>query len=121
MLFSVRRKIGVAAFRRNNLIAFAVPNKKRFAEAGARGEERTRTAGFRFAFIEDEELFWIEVLDAVSPGAEIIEQNDVSDAELLRKDGSVNRPREICGADTIVDDGTGDAESSGENFFSGKM
>src|SRR6267154_3649073 len=105
----MRRKIGVATLRGNDLIAFAVPNKKRFAKAGARGEERTRAAGFGFAFVEDEELFWIEILDAVPPGAEVVEQNNVSDVELLRKDGGVDGPGQICGADTIVDDRAGDA------------
>ena len=103
------------------MIAFAVPNKKRFAEASARGEEGARPAGFRFAFVEDEELFWIEVLDAVSPRAEVVEQNNVRNVQLLRKDGSVDGPGKIRGADAIVDDRAGDAESSGEDFFTGEM
>jgi len=78
-------------------------------------------AGFRFALIEDEELFWIEILDAVSPGTEVVEQNDVRNVQLLRKDGSVDRPGKIRRANAIVDDGARDAESSGENFFTGEM
>jgi len=95
----------MAAFGGNDLIALAVPNEERFAEAGARGEEGARAAGFGLAFIEHAKLFWIEILDAVAPCAEVIQQNNVGDIEFLGKNSGVDGPGEIRGADAIVDDG----------------
>ena len=117
LLFSVRRKIGVAAFGSDNAITPAIPNEKRFAEAGAGGEERASAARLVDARIENGEIGWIEIFDAVSPGAEIVEESHVLDGEFLGKDGGIDGPRKIGGADPIVDDGTGNPEASGANFF----
>ena len=75
LLFSVRRKIGMAAFGSANAITPAIPNEKRFAEAGAGGEERASAARLVDARIENGEIGWIEIFDAVSPGAEIVEES----------------------------------------------
>jgi hypothetical protein len=57
----------------------------------------------------------------MAPGAEVVEQNDVLDVEFLGKDGGVDGPGKIGGADAIVDDRAGDAETGGANFFVTEM
>ena len=120
-LFGVGSEIGVAAFGGADLITRAIPNEKSFAQAGARSEQRTRATEFWRARIQNREIGRIEIFDAVSPGAEVVEKNDVFDVEFLGKDGGVNGPGQIGGADAIVDDGAGDAEACSANFFVTEM
>ena len=117
LLFGVRGEIGVAAFGGADLIAGAIPDEKGFAQAGARGKQRARSADFWRAGIQNREIGGIEIFDAVAPGSEIVEKNDVFDVQFLRKDGGVNGPGKIGGADAIVDDRAGDAETSRADFF----
>ncbi len=121
MLLGVRGKIGMAAFGRDDLVALAVPNKERFAETGACSEQAARAAGFGFAVVQHTKLFWVEIFDAVTPSAEVVEQNDVLNIQFLGKDGGINHPGKIGGADAIVNDRAGDTEARGFDFFSRKM
>ncbi len=121
LLFGVRSEIGVAAFGSADLIAGAIPHEESFAQAGAGGEERASSADFRRTGIENREVSGIEILDAVSPGAEIVEKNDVFDGEFLRKNRGVHGPGKIGGADAIVDDRAGDAEACCTDFFVTEM
>ena len=121
LLFGVRSEIGVAAFGCADLIAGAIPDEKSFAQAGARGEQRACSADFWRAGIQNGEIGGIEIFDAVSPGAEVVEENYVFDGQFLGEDGSVNSPGKIGGTDTIVDDGTGDAKACCADFFITEM
>jgi hypothetical protein len=121
LLFGVRSEIGVAAFGGADLVAGAIPDEKSFAKAGASSEKSAGSAGFDAAGIENREIGRIEIFDAVSPGAEVVEKNDVFDVEFLGEDGGVNGPGQIGGADTIVDHRAGDAETCGANFFVTEM
>src|SRR5262249_33676078 len=80
-----------------------------------------RAARFRSTWIEDGEIDGREIFDAVSPGTEIVEEGDMRDAEFFTEDGGVNRPGQVGGADTVVDHGTGDAESRSADFFVAEM
>src|SRR5579859_7554423 len=114
-------KIGVAAFGRHDAIAIVVPNKQGLTEAGACREQAACAARFGFAFVQNEKLFRIEILDALSPSAKVIQELDMRNVQFLREDSSVDRPGKIRRANAIVNNRPGDAESRGFNFFSGKM
>ncbi len=99
------------------MIAGAIPHEEGFAQAGAGGEKSASITDFRRTGIQNREVSRVEIFDAVSPCAEIVEKNDVFDGQFLREDGGVNGPGQIGGADTIVNDRAGDSETSGTNFF----
>ncbi len=120
-LFGVGSEIGVAAFGGADLITRAIPNEKSFAQAGARSEQRARATDFWRARIQNREVGRIEIFDAVAPGAQIVQKNDVFDAEFRGKYGRINGPGKIGGAHAIVDDRTGDAETGGADFFLTEM
>ena len=107
----------MATFGGADLIAGAIPHEEGFAQAGAGGEKSASTADFRRTGIQNREVSRVEIFDAVSPCAEIVEKNDVFDVQFLRKDGGFNGPGKIGGADAIVDDRAGDAETSRADFF----
>jgi hypothetical protein len=121
LLFGVRSEIGVATFGGADLIAGAIPDEKSFAQAGARGEQRTCSADFWRAGIQNGEIGRIEIFDAVSPGAEVVEKNYVFDGQFMGEDSGVNGPGKIGGTDTIVDDGAGDAKACRVDFFVTEM
>jgi len=121
LLFSVRSEIGVTTFGSANLIAGAIPHEKSFAQAGAGGEKSACATSFRHPGIQNRKVGRIEIFDAVAPGAEIVEENDVFDGQFLGENGGVNGPGQIGGADTIVDDWAGDAETCGADFFVTEM
>src|SRR5262249_23688365 len=121
LLFGVRSKIGMATFGRHHAIAVAVPHEQRFAEARSGRKQRATPTGFRGALIEHAKLLRVEILDAMAPSTEVVEQNNLFYFQFLGEDSSVNHPREICCPDAIVNNRTRDAEARGQNFFSCKM
>src|SRR5262249_31779185 len=76
---------------------------------------------FRRSGIEHNKIGRRQILDAVAPGAKIVEQHDVRDVQFFGKDGSVHGPGQIGGANAVFNYGTGNAESSGANFFVAQM
>src|SRR5258708_1944375 len=79
------------------------------------------TFSARSAGIQNAKVFRRKMLEAVTPGAQIVQQNDVGDAEDLNEIRSLDNPRKIGGTHAAVDDRAGNAESGGNDVLAAKM
>src|SRR5215472_2803292 len=61
------------------------------------------------------------MFEAATPGAEVIQQDDVRNAKLLHERLGFHEPRKIRGPHAAVDDRAGDPKSSSANFFASEM
>jgi len=122
-LFGVGSEIGVAAFGGADLITRAIPNEKSFAQAGARSEQRARC--HRFLESQDSEprnrpgsrysMLW-------PPGAQIVQKNDVFDAEFRGKYGPASTVQGRLVARTrLLMTGPAIAETGRRRFFLTEM
>ena len=64
-------------------VALAVPDEEGLAEAGAGGDEAAMAGGGGVAGVEGEDFVGSELGDAVAVGFEIVDKEDVLDAERL--------------------------------------
>src|SRR5580704_5932312 len=111
LLFRVRRKIGMTSLRRRNAIALTIPNQEGLSKSRARRQQRHRATRLRLSFIQYDEFFGCEMLDAVSRRSKIIQQHDIFDFYFPLQNSCVHRPREIRGPNVIVDYRSGDPKA----------
>ncbi len=94
-------------------VGLAVPDEERLAEAGAGGDEALVAAGVGVAGVEGEYLVGRELGDAVAVGLEVVDEEDVRDAERVLEVAAVEGPGKIGELEAAVADGAGDAEAGG--------
>jgi len=121
LLLGVRREIGMPAFGGHHAVAATVPHQKRLAETGAGGDQRPRSARLGLTGIEDAEIFRGEMLDTVTGGTEVIQQNDVRNTELFDEAGGIDDPRKIRSSHAAVDHRSGDAKAGCNDAFLAQM
>ncbi len=61
------------------------------------------------------------MLEAVTPGAQVVQKDDVRDAEHFNEIGSLHNPGKIGGTHAAIDDGAGNAKSGGNDGLAAKM
>jgi hypothetical protein len=61
------------------------------------------------------------MFEAVPPGTQVVQQDDVRDAEHFNEIRSLHNPRKIGGTHAAIDDGASDAESGSNDAFLPKM
>src|SRR5260370_22981147 len=109
------------ALGRYNAVAATVPREDGFSKPGPRSEARAGSARLRISRIQHAKIFGRKLLEAVAPGAQIIQKNNVTDVEFLDESLGLHDPGKIGGTHPAVDDWSGDAESGGNNAFLAKM
>ena len=82
--FVDRRKVGVPAFRRMHRIAVALPGQHADAEPGAGADHQARAVRLRHRALQCDHVVFAEFADPVADGGEIIDQQDVRDAQGAR-------------------------------------
>ena len=74
-------EVAVAAFGGDGAVLLAVPDEEGLAEAGAGGDEAAVADGAGVAGVEGEDFVGGELGDAVAVGFEVVDEEDVLDAE----------------------------------------
>ena len=100
-------EVAVAALGGDGAVAVAVPDEERFAEAGAGGDEAGVAFGVGRAGVKGEDLVGGQLGDAVAVGFEVVDEEDVLDAERLREVADVEGPGEVGELEAAVADGAG--------------
>src|ERR1700674_727825 len=121
LLLRVGSKVGMPAFRRHNAVASAVPNENRLPKAGARREQRPRSARLGVTRIQDAEIFRRKMLDTVARGPQIVQENYLGNRKLFDQSPGFHDPRKIGGPHAAIDDRAGDAEAGGDDLFASQV
>ena len=87
-------EVAVAAFGGDGAVVLAVPDEEGLAEAGAGGDEAAVADGGVVAGMEGEDLVGGELGDAVAVGFEVVDEEDVLDAESDFESRGSRGPRE---------------------------
>ena len=94
----------------------AVPDEQGLAEAGAGGDEAAVADGGGVAFVQGEDAVGGELGDAVAVGFEVVDEEDVLDAERVWQVADVEGPGEVGELEAAVADGAGAAEAGGDDL-----
>src|SRR5260370_3469858 len=121
LLLGVRGEIGMAAFGGHDAVAATVPSKNRLAQTGAGRHQCANPARLRSARVQNTKVFLLKMLETVPPGAQVVQQNDVRDAEHVNEIGSLHNPRKIGGTHASIDNWASDTETGGNNALAIKM
>ena len=106
-------EVAVAALGRDGSVAHAVPDEHSFAEAGSSGDEALVADRIGIAGVQGEYLVGGELGDAIAVGFQIIDEEDVANAEGALQVASVEDPWKICEFETPVTNRAGAAEAGG--------
>src|SRR5450432_1735305 len=108
-----RREVGVAALRRDDLVAIGClgPEEKRLAEAGAGPEHGDGTSFHGRAAAERDEIGGADDRHAQGRGAEVVDERDALDPEAHGERAPVDDPGQVRRAGAVVLDGPRDAEA----------
>src|SRR5690348_2483656 len=112
----LRSETGVTSFARQWPILTAVPIEHGLAQTCARRNDDSVTFRVRRARLQNGEIIRTESGDAVAVGFEIIDDDDLGDADARGEALDFDAPGKICGADDAFVDGPGDANSCGFGF-----
>ena len=111
LVFVARRVVGVAAFGRVGRVAAAVPDEHGLAQAGSGGDQGAIADLAGVALAEGVDLIGGELGDAVAVGLEIVDEEDVVDAEVDRELVAVQGPGKVGEAQAAVAHRAGHAEA----------
>src|SRR5260370_31472365 len=109
------------ALGRYNAVAATVPREDGFSKPGTRSEERAGSARLRISRIQHSKIFGRKLLEAVAPGAQIIQKNNVTAVAFLDESLGLHDPGKICGTHRAVDDWAGDSQSCANNALLAMM
>ncbi len=112
-----RGEVAVASFGGDGAVVRAVPDEQRFAQAGAGGDEAAMAYGGGVAGVQREDGLGCELGDAVAVGFEVVDEEDVVDAECVGQVVLVEAPGEVGELDLAVADGAGAAEAGGGDLL----
>ena len=104
-------EVAVATFGGDGNVFRAVPDEEGFAQAGSGGDEAAVAGGFGVALVEGKDLVGVELGNAVAVGFEVVDEEDVLDAEGLREVAGVEAPGEVGEFEAAVADGAGAAKA----------
>src|SRR5262249_48578322 len=107
----MRRKIGVPALGGHHVVAPVMPEQNGLAKAGACGDQGSRSARLRCADVQYQKILGRQMLQAVSPSAEVVDEGDVFDFQFALEVGGFHNPGEIGGANGVVDHRSSDTEA----------
>ena len=87
-------EVAVAALGGDGAVFLAVPDEEGLAEAGAGGDEAAMAGCLGVALVEGEDVVGSELGDAVAVGFEVVDEEDVLDAERFFADRAHRASRE---------------------------
>jgi len=106
-----RGEIRVAAFGGDGQMTIAIPEKARFAETGAGGDDGGIADGAFLALVKGDKILGPEAVDAVGVGFKVVDEPNVLEAERLLQVLVDDDPGKIGHGDAAVFDGARDAEA----------
>src|SRR2546429_2824856 len=109
------------SFGRHHAVPAGIPKENGLSQTRARGKQRACAAGLGLARIQNAEIFRGKMLEAMPPRAEVIEEHNVRNVQLLDERFGFHDPGEVRGAHAAVDDRTGDAKSGSVNSLAAEM
>src|SRR5207237_8510077 len=102
---------GVAAFGRNDAVAAGVTEEDGLSQARARSKQCACAARLRLPRIQNAEVLRAKMFEAVTPRAQVIQEDHVRNFKLLNQSLRFDDPGKVRGAHEAVDDRAGDAGS----------
>jgi hypothetical protein len=98
-------------------LGLGVPDQQRLTQAGAGGDQATVPDGARVARLQRADALRSKLRDAVAVGLQIVDQEDVLDAERAAQIARIQRPGQVSQLQAAVAYWAGAAEAGGYDFF----
>src|SRR5258708_18231496 len=110
----LRTEVGMAAFGGEKVVAFAVPEKAAFAEAGAGGNDAVVPGSLGGNAVQWNPILAGQSGDSPAGGLEVVDQSCVLEIEFVSEAARFDGPRKIRSLNPAIVDGAGDTETSPE-------